>query len=64
MAVQNTAHHKAIIKARNEHYSQFRTRFQASSKRIMAKFDAERRDELRFNAYWAGNLKEITVKHI
>jgi hypothetical protein len=30
----------------------------------MAKFDADRQEELRFNAYWQQNLKEITVKHI
>jgi hypothetical protein len=30
----------------------------------MNKFDELRKEELRFNSYWAQNLKEITMKHI
>jgi hypothetical protein len=37
-----------VIKA----YTQFKQRFEASIKRIMTKFDNDRKDELRFNAYW------------
>jgi hypothetical protein len=62
--VQNTSHHKAIVRARDEFYLKFKKRFLASVEAIMQKFDSERGDEHRFNAYWAGNLKEITVKHI
>ena len=62
--IQNTAHHKAIIKARNENYTMFKTRFQESLNHIMSKFDGERKEEIRFNQYWNENLKEITVKHI
>lgn len=31
---------------------------------MMTKFDAERKEETRFQQYWDENLKEITVKHI
>ena len=62
--IQNTTHHKAIIKSRNENYIQFKQRFQESLNEIMAKFDGERKEEIRFNQYWNENLKEITVKHI
>jgi hypothetical protein len=58
--VQNTEHHKHIIKARNEYYSSFKTRFEQSVKGIVARFDDLRKEELRFNNYWAQNLKEIT----
>ena len=64
VSVQNTAHHKAIIKARNEFYNKFKKRFETSTEHVMSKFDNERIAEMRFNDYWAGNLKEITVKHI
>lgn len=64
ITVKNTAYHKHIVKARNDAYVQFKQRFQASISRIMTKFDADRHEELRFNAYWQQNLKEITVKHI
>ena len=30
----------------------------------MERFDGLRKEELRFNSYWAQNLKEITIKHI
>jgi hypothetical protein len=30
----------------------------------MAKYDALRKEENRFNQYWASNLAEITKKHI
>lgn len=62
--VENTVHHKAIIRARNENYSEFKQRFSGSVDHIMTKFDAEREEELRFQQYWQDNLKEITVKHI
>ena len=64
MEVQNTVHHKAIIKARNENYAEFNNRFSASLARVMSKFDSLRQEEDRFNEYWEANLKEITVKHI
>lgn len=64
VSLKNTAHHKAAVRARDEHYLQFRDRFLASTKAIMQKYDQERADEHRFNIYWAGNLKEITIKHI
>ena len=62
--VQNTLHHKAIIKARNENYLVFKKRFQTSISNVMSKFDEERKEEVRFQTYWDENLKEITVKHI
>lgn len=62
--VMNTAYHKAIIKARNEHYLEFQRRFSASLSEIMSRFDEERKNELRFAQYWQENLKEITTKHI
>ena len=62
--IKNTQHHKMIIKARNESYQTFRERFNVSVLRILQKFDADRTEEHRFNAYWKENLKEITAKHI
>ena len=62
--VLNTEHHKHIIKARNEYYTSFKTRFEKSVKGIVGQFDNLRKEELRFNNYWAQNLKEITQKHI
>lgn len=62
--IKNTQHHKMIIKARNESYQTFRERFNVSVLRILQKFDADRTEEHRFNAYWQDNLKEITAKHI
>ena len=62
--IQNTNHHKAIIRARNENYNEFKQRFQKSLDYIMSKFDDERKEEVRFQEYWQENLKEITVKHI
>ena len=62
--VQNTLHHKAIVRARNDNYSVFKFRFQQSLDYIMSKFDSERKEEIRFQEYWQENLKEITVKHI
>jgi len=41
-----------IIKARNESYELFKTRFNVSVMRIMQKFDNDRLEEHRFNAYW------------
>lgn len=64
VTILNTPHHKAIVKARNEFYVQFKNRFEESVRRIMSKYDSERVNEHKFNAYWASNLKEITVKHI
>ncbi len=64
LAVKNTAHHKMIIKARNESYDLFKARFNVSVQRILQKFDSDRQEEFRFNLYWQQNLKEITKKHI
>jgi len=46
--VENTLHHKAIIRARNENYGEFKQRFQTSLNYIMSKFDSERKEEVRF----------------
>lgn len=62
--IQNTAHHKAIIKSRNDNYVTFKERFEKSLSEIMAKYDNERLEEVRFQEYWTQNLSEITVKHI
>jgi len=62
--IQNTVHHKAIVKARNEHYLEFKQRFAESLNLIMSRYDEERKLELRFAQYWQENLKEITAKHI
>jgi len=62
--VQNTDHHKAIIKARNEYYQSFKDRFQLSLTTTMEKYDSLRKEENRFNQYWSSNLAEITKKHI
>jgi hypothetical protein len=62
--VGNTDHHKQIIKARNEYYTSFKGRFEGSVKELISRFDSLRKEELRFNQYWAQNLKEITAKHI
>ena len=43
---------------------QFKKRFENSIKDVMSSFDELRKEELRFNAYWQQNLKEITQKHI
>ena len=64
LEVQNTEHHKQIVMARNEYYTTFKMRFERSVKTIVERFDNLRKEELRFNAYWAQNLKEITSKHI
>lgn len=52
------------MKARNESYEIYKQRFNVSVLRILQKFDSDRQEEYRFNAYWQENLKEITVKHI
>jgi len=57
-------YHKAIVKARNENYLEFQTRFTQSLYEIMSRFDEERKNEIRFATYWQENLKEITTKHI
>ena len=62
--VQNTNHHKAIIKARNEFYNVYKKRFIDQIKDIMSTYDNYRTEEIRFSNYWANNLKEITKKHI
>lgn len=62
--VQNTDQHKMIVKARNEHYLQFRARFEQSIEDIMSHYDELRKEECRFSNYWATNLEEITKKHI
>jgi hypothetical protein len=58
--VQNTAQHKAIVKARNEYYILFKQRFQQSIKSIMGEYDSYRTEDIRFAEYWSQNLKEIT----
>jgi len=60
LEIPNTDHHKSIIKTRNDNYTQFKMRFENSIKEIMDRFDGLRKEELRFNSYWAQNLKEIT----
>jgi hypothetical protein len=62
--VKNTDHHKAIIKARNKYYQDFKVRFQASIKEVMVRYDELRKEEVRFTIYWNQNLNEITKKHI
>jgi len=62
--VMNTDHHKSIIKARNEFYSAYKTRFEQSIQSTMKEYDEYRKEEHRFSAYWASNLEEITKKHI
>lgn len=46
--IQNTVHHKAIVKARNENYNEFKQRFAESLNLIMSRYDEERKLELRF----------------
>lgn len=62
--VQNTNQHKMIIKARNEFYTIYKTRFVKSIGTIMSTYDEYRKEEHRFSNYWATNLAEITKKHI
>ena len=62
--IKNTEYHKAIVKARNESFTLFKTRFMASIKRIMSEYDLLRDEEVAFNNYWNNNLHEITQKHI
>jgi hypothetical protein len=62
--VHNTDHHKAIIKARNKYYQDYKSRFQLSVSSIITKYDELRKEEHRFTAYWNQNLNEITKKHI
>lgn len=62
--VQNTNQHKMIIKARNEFYTIYKTRFEKSIRDIMSTYDEYRKEEHRFSNYWATNLAEITKKHI
>jgi hypothetical protein len=50
--VMNTDHHKAIIKARNKYYQDFKVRFEESIKETMAKYDELRKEEHRFTNYW------------
>lgn len=62
--IKNTEFHKSIMKARNENFTVFRTRFDNSIARIMKTYDEFRREEHAFTKYWSENLKEITIKHI
>lgn len=62
--IENTQHHKSIIKNRNEYFNKFKDRFKASFDRIMNKYDDIREEEENFNEYWDKNLKELTGKHI
>ena len=57
--VQNTAHHKAIVRARDTHYKKFKSRFEESIQDIMTKYEELRKDETRFGSYWEDNMKEI-----
>lgn len=52
------------MKARNEYYNQYKSRFEVSIRGYAKRFDELRKEEIRFNGYWAQNLKEITQKHI
>lgn len=54
--VHNTDQHKMIIKARNEYYLAFKSRFEQSIQDIMAQYDGYRKEEFRFSNYWATNL--------
>jgi hypothetical protein len=51
--IQNTDHHKQIIKARNEYYTSYKARFDSSIKAYAKRFDELRKEEIRFNGYWA-----------
>ena len=62
--IKNSDQHKGIVKARNEFYLMYKSRFQESIKKIMKTYDSYREEEILFNQYWNTNLKEITVKHI
>ena len=62
--VKNTDFHKSIIKARNEYYSTFKTRFESSIQGVMKNYNEYRAEEVAFNNYWNQNLKELTLKHI
>ena len=64
LEVKNTAQHKSIIKARNEFYNAYKSRFIGSIERIMSVYNELRKEEVRFSEYWARNLAEITKKHI
>lgn len=64
LVIKNTPHHKQIVKARNQHYSQYKARFEASVLKIFERFDVDRAEEVKFNAYWQNSLEEIVVKHI
>lgn len=55
--IQNTAHHKAIVRQRNEHYLEFQKRFNQSLHAIMSEYDEERKTENRFTQYWNDNLR-------
>lgn len=62
--IENTIHHKMIIKNRNEYYTKFTERFKASFDRIMKKYDGIRDEEENFNDYWDKNYKELISKHV
>ena len=62
--IENTVHHKMIIKNRNEYYTKFTERFKASFDRIMKKYDGIREEEENFNDYWDKNYKELVSKHV
>jgi len=62
--IENTVHHKMIIKNRNEYYTKFAERFKASIDRIMKKYDGIREEEENFNDYWDKNFKELVSKHV
>jgi hypothetical protein len=62
--IENTPHHKAVIKCRDEYFNKFTGRFKASFDRIMQKYDDIREEEENFNEYWDKNLQELKVKHI
>jgi len=64
LMIKNTPHHKQIVKARNQHYTLYKARFEESVTKIFQRFDADRADEVKFNAYWQQSLDEIVVKHI
>lgn len=62
--IENTAHHKSVIKNRDEYFTKFTERFKVSFDRIMQKYDDIREEEENFNEYWDKNLLELKAKHI